>query len=72
MAPVLGEILTAIVTPFGTDGAVDEAAARAELERAVQTWAALPVLTQASTSDARNFQRRPTLWAGILLRVIHL
>lgn len=34
-------------------------------EGASTSTAALPPLTQASTSDARNFHRRPSLWAGI-------
>ena len=36
------------------------------------SFAASPPLTHWSISDARNFQRRPALCAGILLRVIHL
>lgn len=34
--------------------------------------AACPPLTQPSTSEAKNFHRRPSLWAGIFFRVIHL
>jgi len=33
---------------------------------------AWPPLTHWSTSEARNFHSRPSLWAGIFLRVIHL
>ena len=43
-----------------------------ELNAIAKRCAALPVLTQASISDARNFHRRSALWAGILLHSIHL